>query len=222
MEMISAFRKKVFDFIGYMDTFLNGDGLLENLPSWVFVEWSRANDFVQDVNYPSNMLYAGALETVAKLYGVPALQERAQAMRRTVVQQSFDGKFFRDHAVRQKDGTLLVLPDCTEVCQYYAFFFGAATQKTHGALWKCLVRDFGPRRDVEKKWKKIYPVNAFIGDYLRLELLFNAGHRRAGLTEIKEYFLKMAKLTGTLWEHNTTKASCCHGFASYINCLLLK
>ncbi|MFR4025840.1 MAG: hypothetical protein ACLTZY_09220 [Alistipes indistinctus] len=28
----------------------NEDELLENLGKWVFVEWSKANDFVQDVN----------------------------------------------------------------------------------------------------------------------------------------------------------------------------
>ena len=36
----------------YFERFRNEDGLLEKLESWVFVEWSKANHFVQDVNYP--------------------------------------------------------------------------------------------------------------------------------------------------------------------------
>ena len=38
--------------------------------------------------------------------------------------------------------------------------------------------------------------------------------------EIRGYFSKMADITGTLWEHDDTRASCCHGFASYISVLL--
>lgn len=38
--------------------FENELGLLEKLESWVFLEWSKSNDLVQDVSFPSNMLYA--------------------------------------------------------------------------------------------------------------------------------------------------------------------
>ena len=36
------------------------------------------------------------------------------------------------------------------------------------------------------------------------------------IDEIKEYFDYMAKLTGTLWENDSTGASCNHGFASHV------
>ena len=36
------------------------------------------------------------------------------------------------------------------------------------------------------------------------------------LVETKGYLLKMADMTGTLWEHDNTSASCCHGFASHV------
>ena len=44
-----------------MEKYENGDGLLQNLPSWNFVEWSAANDWINDVNYPTNFLYAEVL-----------------------------------------------------------------------------------------------------------------------------------------------------------------
>ena len=52
-------------------------------------------------------------------------------------------------------------------------------------------------------------------------LLAQEGHREQLLSEIEDYFDYMAQRTGTLWEHVGTTASCNHGFASYVACLLL-
>lgn len=222
-ELIEQFKEKFTAFIRYMDTFLNRDGLLENLPKWVFVEWSKANDFVQDVNYPSNMIYAVALEAMAEMYGENAYAERAAAMKECIRRQSFNGMWFRDHGIRQQDGTLLIPDeDITETCQYYAFFSGVATSEKYPGLWNRLLTEFGPERQQKGLWKEIYPSNAFIGNYLRLELLSRAGLHKQILQESTGYFKKMADLTGTLWEHDDTYASCCHGFASYINVLLVR
>ena len=54
------------------------DGLLERLPGWIFVEWSAANDWVQDVNFPTNMLYARTLCVAAELYAMPELAEKGR------------------------------------------------------------------------------------------------------------------------------------------------
>ena len=48
-----------------------------------------------------------------------------------------------------------------------------------------------------------------------------AGRGRQILDETKGYFLYMAERTGTLWENDTTRASCNHGFASYAAVLLV-
>lgn len=220
-ELIADFREKLIAYSKYLDTFLNSDGLLEKLPSWVFVEWSQANSFVQDVNYPSNMLYAAALDSLAHLYHRPDFASRAQTMRETIRQQSWNGKWFRDHALRLPDDTLQVQPDdITETCQYYAFFFGTATRESHPALWNTLLNDFGPERMKHGIWPEIWPSNAFMGNYLRLELMSRAGLHKQVLAESKGYFKKMADATGTLWEYDTPTASCCHGFASYATVLL--
>ena len=34
--------------------------------------------------------------------------------------------------------------------------------------------------------------------------------------DIKSFFTKMAETTGTLWENETSNASCNHGFASHV------
>lgn len=185
---------KLLDFF---KQFENSDGLLEKLPSWVFVEWSKANAFVQDVNYPSNMLYAGMLSAAARLYRLPDLAAKAEGVRQAVRRQSFDGEFFVDNAVR-KDGQLQVTANRTEVCQYFAFFFDVATRESHGQLWKTLVTDFGPQRKRANAFPEVHPANAFIGNQLRFELLSRDRRNQQILDEVIGYWLYMAERTGTL------------------------
>ena len=111
---------------------------------------------------------------------------------------------------------MVVKEDVTETCQYYAFFFETATPETYPELWKTLLEDFGPGRVEKGLWKAIYPSNAFIGYYLRLELLSRAELGELLLENIEGFFGYMAARTGTLWEHNDTSASCNHGFASHV------
>jgi len=224
---VDRLRPRFEKLIAYLWTFRNGDGLLEKLPSWVFVEWSRANKLVQDVNYPSNMTWAGVLDAMARLYGRTDLADEARRVRETVRRQSWTGKWFCDNAVRQKDGSLKLSGECTETCQYYAFFFDVATKELHAGLWKTLVTEFGPQRFGEdrrtlKSHPDIWPSNAFIGNYLRLKLLEREGLGNQILAETKGYFKYMADRTGTLWENDTTCASCNHGFASYAAVLLVR
>lgn len=219
-KLVEAYRVKVLELVDYLLKFENSDGLLERLPSWVFVEWSAANSFTQDVNYPSNMTWARVLEVVSEMYQRPDLAVRAKKVREEVRKQSFDGTWFRDNAVRGKDGTLSVTTNHTETCQYYAFYFNTATPETYPALWKTLTTEFGPSRKVNNLHPDVPFSNAFIGNYLRLDLLAREGRLDLVEKEIAGYFAGMADRTGTLWEHDDTTASCCHGFASYVSVLI--
>ena len=214
--MVDLARPKVMKLLALFNRYRNSDGLLERLMPTVFVEWSRSNALVNDVNYPTNMLWARVLDAIANLYGGAELRREAESIRETIRRQSYDGMFFVDRAIRQKDGTLKPDTEATETCQYYAFFFGVATPDTHPELWKRLTEDFGPHRKASNKWTKVAFSNAFIGNYLRFECLSKAGLSAQILDEAKGYFSYMAERTGTLWEHDAPSASCCHGFASHI------
>ena len=220
--LVEALKPKVRGVIESFRRHRNSDGLLERLPGWVFIEWSKANDFVQDVNYPSNMTYAKMLEVAAGLYGWRDCAEEAERVRTTVRRQSWTGEWFCDNAVRQKDGSLKLSGECTETCQYYAFFMGLVDAESHPGLWDRLVRDFGPKRRITKKHPKIHFANAFIGNYLRLELLARAGLAAQIIEETRDYFAGMAERTGTLWEHDNISNSCDHGFASYVAVILYR
>ncbi len=225
---VDALRPRFEKLVKFLWKFRNSDGLLEKLPSWVFVEWSHSNDLVQDVNYPSNMTWADVLDAMSRLYGRADLAAEAARVRAEIRRQSWTGKFFCDNAVRQADGTLKLSGECTETCQYYAFFHKVATPESHPALWQTLLTDFGPQRfdpvDRKKllKYPEIWPSNAFIGNYLRLKLLERDGRGAQILRETKGYFKYMADRTGTLWENDTTSASCNHGFTAYAAVLLVK
>ncbi len=203
--------RRVRGLLGYFRRFENELGLLEKLESWVFVEWSKANAFVQDVNFPTNMLYAATLRAAARLLREPALAAQAGRIEATIRDLAWrDGRFV-DHAVRDRSGRLVVQDDATEVGQYYAFAFGLAAPTRESALWRRLVR--GDYRD-------LHPANAFIGKLLRLELLIAHGERAAAQRELMANFAPMARRTGTLWEHLNDSASCNHGFTSYIAVLI--
>ncbi len=214
-EMVARLRPKVMNLFRYFERFLNSDGLLEKLEKWVFVEWSEANSFVQDVNYPSNMLYAAALSSASRLYSEPQLAHQSEVIRKTVERQSYDGEFFVDNAVRES-GVLRVTRNRTEVCQYFAFYFGVATPESHPDLWRRLLEQFGPQRERTKAFPEIHPANAFVGNMLRLEILSRYGQAQRILDESIDYLLYMEERTGTLWENMDASASCDHGFASHI------
>jgi alpha-L-rhamnosidase len=214
-DQVEGLRSRVLRLLDFFQQYENQDGLLEKLPSWVFVEWSKANDFVQDVNYPSNMLYAAALSAAGRLYGVPELNAKAERIRATIRRQAYDGQFFVDNAVR-REGQLQVTQNHSEVCQYFAFFFGSATPQSHPELWQTLCDRFGPNRVQTKAFPEVHVANSFVGNMLRLELLSRGGRNQQILDESIAYLLYMAERTGTLWENVGAYASCNHGFASHI------
>lgn len=139
-QLADRLRPRVYGLLDYFTPFHNTDGLLERLEKWIFIEWSETARFVQDVSYPTNMLYAGMLDAAGRLYGDSALHHQAAAVRDTIREQSFDGEFFVDNAVRAEDGSLEVTRNRTETCQYYAFFFDVATPETHAGLWERLLK----------------------------------------------------------------------------------
>ncbi|HEX3020918.1 MAG TPA: hypothetical protein VHP81_00805, partial [Lachnospiraceae bacterium] len=219
-ELIDEAKEKVYQLKNYFQKFENEYGLLEKLESWVFIEWSKASEFVQDINFPSNMIYAKMLETIGTLYDDSLMLDKSEKLKELIRERSFQGTFFTDNEIRTKDG--LINPNnTTEVCQYYAFFTGVASKETYPNLWNTLVNDFGPDRKQTNKYPDVHFANAFIGNYLRLEILYNYGYRDKVLKEIEGYFYSMSELTGTLWEHDNTSASCNHGFASHVICWMI-
>ena len=209
---VEAFRSSVEGVLQFLAGYENELGLLENLPSWNFVEWSDANTWTQDVNYPTNFLYAGVLEAAAQVFSLP-LQEKAERVRRTVTVKAFDGEVFVDHAKRE-DGRLVNCADVSEACQYYAALFGKIDEHQYEAWYRSIRDGFSAYS------KPMCRINAFIGMYLRMWTLARLGDRELLMENIRHFFGGMSEKTGTLWEYKTMTNSLDHGFASFVATLM--
>ena len=84
------------------------------------------------------------------------------------------------------------------------------------------MNDFGETRDDKKVYPNVYKSNVLMGIMMRLTILNRNGYTDRVFEETVEYFYKMAKLTGTLWEHDSVFASLNHCFTSNIVNLFLE
>ena len=216
------FRKSINGLLSFYQRYENSDELLEDLPSWNFVEWSRANKWTQNVNYPTAFLYAATLEAVYKLYGDRTLLEKSERIRRLAIEQSFSDGLFRDHATRDETGNLTLASDTSEIAQYYAILFGGID--VNAEKYKELRSFIMEKCPMESTVRPggIEPINAFIGVYMRIETMLRLGNYELMLSEIKSFFSSMDAVTGTLWEYRTPTGSLDHGFASYVLSAILE
>jgi alpha-L-rhamnosidase len=225
---LGDFRKRGGDtapFVELLESILdffkvheNSDGLLEKLPYWNFVEWTKANKWVQDVNYPTNMLYCAVLRVAADILGKPELNDKADKIREQIICQSFDGEFFRDHAVRNEDGKLEVKSDKSAICQHEAILFDIIDidAPEYSTLKNAIIHNFGVWGDMSVLPPDFEPLDLFIGFAVRVEVLMKLGLYNQNLEEIKALYGNMAVKTGTLWEHRAGYESQNHGFGSFL------
>ena len=205
--------------LDYFQGLENEYGLLENLEGWVFVEWSKANDFVDGVNFPSNMCYYGALRAAAKLLDDESLAEKAERLKATIIERSYNGTFFVDNALRE-NGVLNLTENISETCQNYAAFFHIFTREENPDFYARLMGELGCFHR-ETYHPDVHVSNMFIGYILRLSILLREGERAAVLAECKNRFLSMAEETGTIWELFQTNASCDHGFGAVVGQMIV-
>lgn len=207
----------------FFESYENEYGFLEDLQSWVFIEWSQANsrEFVKGVNFPTNMMYYRMLCAVSTLYGDRKLKERAEKLKTAIEAWSFNGSFFEDNRIRE-NGELKLVGHVSEACQYHAFFFDIADSVRYPELYRKLVEEFVPSREKESCYPNIDKANIITGLMMRETILIENGRREQAIRETEDIFYRMAERTDTLWENVTPTASCNHGCASYAAYLLVR
>ncbi len=212
----AAFLPAVQGVLTFLTGYENADGLLERLPGWNFVEWSRANTWTQDVNYPTNFLYAEVLCRAEETFGLPGLKEKAARVRAYLLANAFNGEVFVDNALRGADGALHNTANVSEAGQYYAVLYGGFD--LGGPRWAKLnahIRDGFAAFAAAPGGCDFCPANAFIGLYLRMNVLLQLDDPVLMRRDLIGFFGGMSALTGTLWEYRTPHNSLDHGFASY-------
>lgn len=214
-QLVHAFRDKIMGIINFHKALENSEHLLEKIPEGVFVEWSHANEMVQDINFPSNMLYSAALMAAYQLYDISEFCDNSKLVKQAVLKYSFVDGFFCDKAMCS-NGEIVTVNESSEACQYYAFLFGIANKETHPELFDRLVNEFGPDRKSDNKYPDICFAAMFIGIPLRIQMLLENGLFDKAYEEIKKYYLKQAEETGTFWEILDGGSSYNHGFGAIV------
>lgn len=215
-------RPQIKGLLEFFERFENSDGLLEDLESWIFIEWSEANskEFVRGVNYPSNMMYYKMLTAVNKLWHTEKLTKKCERIKKNIIKQSFNGEFFEDNRVRE-NGKLKSLNHISEACQYHAFFSGVATKETFPELYKKLYEVFVPERNKQQIYPNIDKANVITGLMMRETMFIENGEVEKALKETEQVYGIMAKTTGTLWELVSSACSCNHGIAAYAGYIII-
>ena len=210
-------EKQIDKLLEFFKKYENEYGLLEDLESWIFIEWSIAGsgEYVCGVNFPSNMMYYQMFECLYEYDSVKYnFKERANALKKTIIEKSFNGTFFEDNAIRE-DGKLQLKGHISEACQYYAFDSGVADKESFPDLYYKLSNELTPDRNPEKSYPNVGKPNIIVGLLMRETMLLKYGEIEKALRETKEIYSVMAKSTKTLWEKVAPSASCNHGIAGY-------
>ncbi len=210
---IERHRDRLNDILDYFDGYRNEYGLLEDLEGWVFVEWSKASDFVNGVNIPCNILFAETLRACGELLQCSKWTAESLRVRKSIIDLAFDGTLFCDNLIRE-NGKLTATQNYSELCQTYAVYFELLPEN---ATFKADFVDCFQHIDSKKK---IYPAAMFIGNVLRMMSLYKMGMDELLLYECEKNYAQMAESTGTLWEFFDKSASCNHGFGAVLGPLI--
>lgn len=219
--LIEKAKDKVYRLLTYFAELTNEYGLLENVKELLIGYGGPVNDeeYLAGVNFPTNMLFSEVLSCVAELYCDTEKQAQAQALRKTIVEFSYTGEFFTDNAIRKNGGLFRCDEHISEICQNYAVFFAFTPNEEY---LRRIVDNFGPLRDVEKVYPQIQKADMFNGHCLRFMWLTEMGEYQRVLKEAVEYLYPQARQTGTLWEFDTPRNSCSHGYPTIVASLLTK
>ncbi len=213
VEFIKQHRQRILDVLDFFQGYENEFGLLENLEGWVFLEWSQASDFMDGVNFPSNMLYADAIRAASVLLEDSKLLKKSETIKECIRGMAYNGEVFVDNAVRV-NGELKLTGNISELCQIFVIFFQIVQ---NDAEYYEAFKNFFEKSEFKEQ---ICPSAMFIGGILRLLVLFEMGEYQLLLDECKERFSNMAEKTGTIWEFFDESASCNHGFGSILGKLI--
>ena len=214
ISLINGAKDTVYRILEFFKQFTNADGLLERTHGWVLLEYSPANKFQQDICYPLNMLFSFAQKAAGELYGDGALLDKAESLKRRIIEKSYNGEYFIDNEV-YRDGKPQKTDNHSEFCQYCAFFMGIANKNDFPELWSRVMLN------KPEEHGDFVPAAMFLGKTLKMQLLAENGLFDKAKENLKSFCLNMALRTGTLWEFDDTFASCCHGFQSANVCWLL-
>lgn len=229
--LIEKYYPLVEFLVSEFEKYENEHGLLENLPGWVFVDWSCSNnvEYLQPISVPTNALYAKMLEVVSSLYDREDLLIKATNIRDTIRNVSISntplalGDFFSDSLDKNEHGGLIPKTFFSESGQYYCHWLDVGGKERYPEMFETLVKEYGVCPECYPANIYVAKANAFIGTYIRFEMLSKYSEFAKLINEMKYLFSYMiGNGPGTLWEALSSAGSICHGFASHAGVWLMR
>ena len=172
-------------FLKNIATFENKDGLLENVPGWNWLDWSKIR--MDGAVVSLNAIYSRALDAAADMTGRTDYRGKAKAIRETLCRLC-PGTIFPDCLLRKGD-TLEPSPEQAEGTQYFALWCGVPGEERSKALWQTL-----------RDGSKLNEANTY--SYLpRLHYAALRSDIEALVRDVRKVFGRQVDLgPGTLWE----------------------
>lgn len=223
-DVLPAVRRLMDAFAGWR----NSDGLLENVPSWNFLDWADIR--TDGVCVALNAIYARTLDEAARMeraVGEPKrageYERDASAVRTSLRSLCGDGLYYPDALIRNDQKQLTPSRERSESTQYYAMWAVVSSDERTKRMWAAMRDDFVPTPD-----HKVQPIQGLTRGGLysfpeRVQVAARLGDYAAVIRDIRAMFLPMAQSApGTLWEQPWSVSSLCHGFASMAAPLLME
>ncbi|MGC9343032.1 MAG: alpha-L-rhamnosidase C-terminal domain-containing protein, partial [Bacteroidales bacterium] len=220
-EIIPSVRKLVSAF----ETWENEKGLLENVDSWNFIDWTDIR--TDGISVALNAIYARTLDEVALMETSMGESSRAAKMKKKAAQVrealnqfcTGDG-FYPDALLSLDDGSYKPSPEMCEATQYFILWAEVPPPDRHEALWKILSEKFRPTPGNDQPIMGL-PRAGLYSFFERLQVAAREKDYHIFIDDVKTMFLHMAESSpGTLWEHPQRQWCLCQGFSSGVAALL--
>ena len=206
-------------------TWQNGEGLLENVDGWDFIDWTDMR--TDGISIALNAIWAKTLDEAAQLEN--SIGENAKAkyyykmakkVRRSINQFCNNEVFYPDVLSPTTNGNYINSQEVSEATQYFVLWADIPSPERKKIMWNVLSNSFQPTPGNDDPIMGL-PRGGLYSFFERLQVASGQDDHSALIRDIKTMFQPMAESSpGTLWEHPQRQWSLCQGLSSGVASIL--
>lgn len=208
VELVRETYPKVEKLIGYFEKFRDKNGLLSDVPGWMFIEWTQQEyeGSVSALNcfYYETLTHASNMARLSgDTEGIEKYASMASALKESINTHLFDPErgVYPEYWSEKKQA---FSPKTSQMVNgLVAAFDIAPEQRRSDVLRHCMDPDSG-----------VVPVGSYFAYYYLQALLQNGYVQEAVDYMRKNWGVMLDWGATTFWEHWNTNSSLCHGWAS--------
>lgn len=227
LDILSELFPTIAKAIDWFLPYINLDGLLENVPGWIFIDWSEMLDKSGEV-LTLNAMFAGALDSASRLadmIGAPLYAKRWKKLNKTL-RINADKAFWDESRGIYIDAR--TIEGLSEVASQQgnsaAIDFGIAPKEKWDRIFSAILDKKRIKLTRAWKWDIERPFNAATDIILAQPYFSHFLHQALGIADriddivknIKQRWMPMLKEGNTFWEtwQISEITSRCHAFSA--------